>query len=98
MHRTRKSISFRYRFRRCCSLLLNARTKIKIVYSVSLSIVVVNVIVIVVNLLLVTTTKYFVVATIFFVSTTISDQSLSANSSELSVRKITDLWQNITAV
>ena len=74
-------------------MLLNARTKIKIVYSVSLSIVVVNVIVIVVNLLLVTTIKYFVLATIFFVSTTISDQSLSANSSELSVRKITDLWQ-----
>jgi hypothetical protein len=74
-------------------LLLNARSKIKIVYSVSLSIVVVNVTVIVVNLLLVTTIKYFVVATIFFVSTTISDQSLSANPSELSVRKITGLWQ-----
>ena len=74
-------------------MLLNARSKIKIVYSVSLSIVVVNVTVIVVNLLLVTTIKYFVVATIFFVSTTISDQSLSANPSELSVRKITDLWQ-----
>ena len=29
----------------------------------------------------------------FFVSTTITDQSLSANPSELSVRKITDLWQ-----
>jgi hypothetical protein len=41
----------------------------------------------------VTTIKYFVVATIFFVSTTISDQSLSANPSELSVRKITGLWQ-----
>ena len=39
------------------------------------------------------TTKYFVLATIFFVSTTISDQSRLANSSELSVRKITDLWQ-----
>jgi hypothetical protein len=34
-----------------------------------------------------------VVATISFVSTTISDQSLSANPSELSVRKITGLWQ-----
>jgi hypothetical protein len=41
----------------------------------------------------VTTIKYFVVATIFFVSTTISDQSRLANPSELSVRKITDLWQ-----
>jgi hypothetical protein len=39
------------------------------------------------------TIKYFVVATIFFVSTTISDQSRPANPSELSVRKITDLWQ-----
>ena len=65
----------------------------KIVYSVSLSIVVVNVTVIVVNLLLVTTIKYFVLATIFFVSTTISDQILSENPSELSVRKITGLWQ-----
>ena len=37
------------------------------------------------------TIKYFVLATIFFVSTTITDQSLSANPSELSVRKITDL-------
>ena len=50
-------------------------------------------VIVVVNILLVTTTKYFVVATIFFVSTTISDQSLPANPSELSVRKITDLWQ-----
>ena len=87
------SISCRYRHRRRCCLLLNARSKIKIVYSVSLSIVVVNVTVIVVNLLLVTTIKYFVLATIFFVSTTISDQSRLANPSELSVRKITDLWQ-----
>ena len=29
----------------------------------------------------------------FFVSTTISDQSRLANPSELSVRKITGLWQ-----
>ena len=39
------------------------------------------------------TIKYFVVATIFFVSTTITDQSRLANPSELSVRKITGLWQ-----
>ena len=88
-----ESKSSSYRHRRRCSLLLNARPKIKIVYSVSLSIVVVNVTVIVVNLQLVTTTKYFVLATIFFASTTMSDQSRPANPSDLSVRKITDLWQ-----
>ena len=43
--------------------------------------------------LFLSTIKYFVVATIFFVSTTISDQSRLANPSELSVRKITGLWQ-----